>query len=152
MQLKVFTVPVIGSEEAIEEVNRHLRGCRAVSVDKQLCQQDGAWYWTFCVTEADGKGPKPSGSERREKVDYREVLEAPQFAVFDRLRKVRKQMAEEQALPAYAIFTDAELAEIARLENLSEKALSGIDGIGDKRVEKFGHEIIARYNTLEQKA
>ena len=45
----------------------------------------------------------PGRSERR--VDYREVLSAEQFEVFSKLREVRKEVAEREAVAVYAIFT-----------------------------------------------
>ena len=76
--------------------------------------------------------------ERKEKVDYKNVLEAPVFEVFSKLRVLRKQIAENDAVPAFAVFTDAELASIAKLESITPKTLLTINGIGDKRVEKYG--------------
>jgi hypothetical protein len=43
-------------------------------------------------------------------VDYKEVLNEADFAVFSRLRDLRKVIAEKEAVPAYAIFTNEQLA------------------------------------------
>ncbi|MBQ6955980.1 MAG: HRDC domain-containing protein [Bacteroidales bacterium] len=151
MQQKVFTVPMLGGEEANEELNRYLRGQHVVAIDKEFCIVGNAGYWTFCVTVADGPArPAAAQGERREKVDYREVLDERSFAVFARLRNIRKQMAAEAAVPAYAIFTDAELADIAQLETLDEASLGQLQGIGTKRVEKYGREMLQRYYTEGQ--
>lgn len=140
MQIKIFTVPLFGGEEATEEMNRFLRSNKIVDITKSMAQQGDVAYWTFCVTYLLGAPPKVQQPvpERKEKVDYRNVLDAPTFARFAVLRTIRKQLAEADAVPAFAVFTDAELAEIAKLDELTPKLMLTINGLGEKRVEKYG--------------
>ena len=42
------------------------------------------------------------------------------------MRKLRKQIAESEAVPAYAVFTDAELAEMAKLEVLDTASIQNM--------------------------
>ena len=148
MQLMVFMVPATGGKEENEELNRYLRGNRVVSVDKQFCQQGDTAFWSFCVTVADNTPPTAAaasfGAERKGKVDYREVLDDESFALFSRLRAIRKTISTEQSLPAYTIFTDAELAEMTKLDTLDETTLGKIAGIGPRRAEKYGVELLRR--------
>ena len=67
--------------------------------------QDGAnSAWAVCVTYVAGEGrPEPF---RRERVDYRDVLSEADFAVFVKLRALRKKLAETNGVPAYALFKD----------------------------------------------
>ena len=104
-------------------------------------------YWAFCVTYLLGTPPKVQAPqpERKEKVDYRNVLEAPTFARFAVLRSIRKRLAEADAVPAFAVFTDAELAELAKLEELTPKQMLSLSGIGEKRVEKYGESLCQLY-------
>lgn len=149
--MMVFTVPVTGGKEENEELNRYLRGNRVVSVDKQFCQQSDTAFWSFCVTVADNTPPAPSsatfGGDRKNKVDYREVLDDKAFSLFSHMRAVRKAMSTEQGLPAYTIFTDAELAEMTKLDALDEMSIGKIVGIGPRRAEKFGSELLKRLRT-----
>ncbi len=140
MQIKIFTVPLFGGEESTEEMNKFLRGNKVVDITKSLVQQGDVAYWAFCVTYLLGAPPKvqPPQGERKEKVDYRNVLDGPAFARFAVLRSIRKRLAEADAVPAFAVFTDAELAEIAKLDEITPKAMLAINGLGDKRVEKYG--------------
>lgn len=157
MQIRIFTVPLFGGEEAIEEMNRFLRGNKVVDITKNLVQQGDVSYWSFCVTYLFGTPPKVQQpqAERKEKVDYRQVLDAQVFARFAVMRNIRKHLADADAVPAFAVFTDAELAEIAKLEELTPKTMLKINGLGEKRVEKYG-EILCRLfaeqtNTKENK-
>ena len=53
-----------------------------------------------------------SQTASKEKVDYKLVLSEADFSLFSRLREIRKQIAIADAVPAYAVFTDEELAGI----------------------------------------
>lgn len=58
--------------------------------------------------------------------------------LFDRLRILRKRLADERKVPAYVIFGDATLRQMARLYPDNEKAMNRIFGMGDKKREEFG--------------
>lgn len=137
MQIKVFTIPVTSPENMEEEANKFLRSHRIMTVDRQFTAEGGG-YWTVFVTYQDnqtGSGGMATG--RSGKVDYREVLQAEEFGRFARYRDVRKELAQQQGIPAYAVFTDDELAQIARMEEVTMPAIAAIKGIG-KRAEKYG--------------
>lgn len=141
MQLRFFTIPMLGGEEAAEDLNRFLSGHRVLSLDRQLVQAGTASAWAVCVAfEPAGEG-RAQGSAlpgRRGKVDYREVLSEADFAVYARLRALRKQIAEGEGLPAYALFTNEQMAEMVTRRVTSLAALKEIPGIGDGRVERYG--------------
>lgn len=148
MQIRIFTIPVISGEELNEELNRFLRGHKIVEIEKQIVTQREAVFWSFCVTYLPAT-TSPNGTqsgERREKIDYKQVLDENTFAIFSRLRTIRKQLAERDAVPAYAVFTDAELAEIAKIDNLTPAKLRTIQGIGEKKSEKYGNDLCNMLN------
>jgi len=65
-------------------------------------------------------------------------LEPADFACFVRLRELRKELAKKEEVPAYAIFTNEQLAELARARPASPSGLTKIEGIGESRVKKYG--------------
>lgn len=71
--------------------------------------------------------------EKREKVDYKSVLNEADFDKFSRLRTLRKQLAESDAVPAYAVFTEAEQAQIARLPSIDALSVFKIEAVGEIR-------------------
>lgn len=127
----------------MEQMNRFLRGHKVVQVDKQLVALGDCAYWSFCVNYLVGRTPVSVAGEKREKVDYKNVLDGEHFKVFSRLRLFRKRIAEQDAVPAYAVFTDAELAILAQMDELTERTMLQIEGIGRKRMEKYGALLIA---------
>jgi superfamily II DNA helicase RecQ len=65
--------------------------------------------------------------------------------VFSRLREIRKALATDDGVPAYAIFTDEELAGISRLPELTESGMKTVPGIGEKKVARYGTLMIDHY-------
>ncbi len=61
---------------------------------------------------------------------------------FAALKAWRAEIAREHNLPAYVVFHDAHLAEMAREAPDSLDALAGISGVGAKKLEAYGAEIL----------
>ncbi|MCA3242750.1 MAG: DNA helicase RecQ [Rubrivivax sp.] len=61
---------------------------------------------------------------------------------FLRLKAWRAEVAREHNLPAYVVFHDATLAEMAREQPASLGALGAISGVGAKKLEAYGAEIL----------
>jgi ATP-dependent DNA helicase RecQ len=62
--------------------------------------------------------------------------------VFERLREWRAGQAREQGMPAYVIFHDATLREIASQQPATLGGLSGINGVGEAKLAKYGPQIL----------
>lgn len=77
------------------------------------------------------------------------VADLPESAVpvFEALRAWRGATAKEQGVPAYVIFHDATLREIATLHPASLAELGGVSGLGEKKLATYGEgvlEVLAR--------
>ncbi|PSJ45144.1 DNA helicase RecQ [Zobellella endophytica] len=64
-------------------------------------------------------------------------------ALFKELRQLRKQLAEEADVPPYVVFSDATLTELARYRPKTESELLGINGVGMRKLERFGAAFLA---------
>lgn len=62
--------------------------------------------------------------------------------LFDRLRDLRKELAARQGVPAYVIFNDRTLHEMARFCPATEEALSGLTGVGAAKLERYGEPFL----------
>jgi ATP-dependent DNA helicase RecQ len=74
---------------------------------------------------------------------------APQAALapeaeplFERLRAWRGTTAKEQGVPAYVIFHDATLREIATQEPATLAELAGISGVGETKLARYGPGVL----------
>jgi ATP-dependent DNA helicase RecQ len=95
-------------------------------------------------SEAPGRGRqgrRSGGGERRDKPPPLPLDEAATLR-FAALRAWRAEVAREHNLPAYVVFHDATLAEMAREKPASGAALAGISGVGAKKLEAYGTEIL----------
>lgn len=148
MQLKVFAVPAQGGEEAVEEVNRFLRSHRVLSIEKRMVEQGG--YWSFCVEylERVGEGGGTMADRTKRGLDYKEILSAEDFAVFAKLRDLRKAMAEKEGVPPYAVFTNEQLAALVTGKVDSREGMAKIDGIGSARIEKYAAAFLEALQTV----
>ncbi|MFW6692284.1 DNA helicase RecQ [Streptomyces sp. MAR4 CNX-425] len=81
---------------------------------------------------------KGSGSQRAEAVD----LPAEAASLFERLRAWRAATAKEQGVPAYVIFHDATLRQIATERPGSLGALGSVSGVGENKLAKYGDAIL----------
>ena len=63
--------------------------------------------------------------------------------LFERLRELRKKLADERDVPAYIIFSDVALRQMARNYPESESDFTRISGVGEKKLREFG-EIFLR--------
>ncbi|MDR0982538.1 MAG: HRDC domain-containing protein [Culturomica sp.] len=147
MQIKIVNIPMSDEGTMQAELNKFLATNRVLEVEKHFFQNASFCGWSFCVNyllnNVSGTQGAASGSFKN-KVDYKQVLGEKEFAVFSKLREIRKQLSTEEAVPAYAIFTDEELAGIAQLPEIKANKLTDVQGIGTKKVEKYGKIMIER--------
>ncbi|MBD8527118.1 DNA helicase RecQ [Pseudomarimonas arenosa] len=61
---------------------------------------------------------------------------------FVQLRALRQRLANEQSVPAYIIFHDTTLRAIAEQQPLSLEQLATVAGVGDRKLERYGRQVI----------
>lgn len=63
--------------------------------------------------------------------------------LFERLRTLRKQLADDRAVPSYIIFSDVTLRQMARNYPQTPEAFMRISGVGEKKLREFGGLFLA---------
>ena len=63
-------------------------------------------------------------------------------AIFERLREWRAGTARDQNVPAYVIFHDATLRQIAARQPATLAGLSGISGVGEAKLARYGEQLL----------
>ncbi|MET9511247.1 DNA helicase RecQ [Streptomyces flavidovirens] len=76
-------------------------------------------------------------------------LPAEAVPVFEALRAWRAEQAREQGVPAYVIFHDATLREIATVRPGSVADLAGIAGLGEKKLATYGEGVLGVLASLD---
>ncbi len=151
MGLRFFAVPVRDSSACEQELNRFLSGHKVVSIERHLIDQGVNSFWAICVdylSHSPGEAAfNPNLS--RSRVDYKTILTPEDFAVFSRLRQLRKELAQTEAVPVYALFTNEQLAQMVQRRCQSRSDLSQIEGIGENKIDKYAERLLPLLLTLE---
>ena len=87
------------------------------------------------------KSAKGGRSERKEKAPP-VPLDDSGLARFTALKSWRAEIAREHNLPAFVVFHDATLAEMARLRPSTLRGLGEISGVGEKKLDAYGSAIL----------
>jgi ATP-dependent DNA helicase RecQ len=89
------------------------------------------------------RAARAESSRRRERAAASgAALEDKDRTLFDALRALRKQLADEHALPPYVIFHDATLREMAQRRPATLEAFAHIRGIGEAKLSRYGERFI----------
>lgn len=128
VQYKFFRIPVHSMELSEEEMNRFLRSVRVILVSREFVDLGENSFWAVAVeymtmNEAETTA---GSSQKKKRIDYREILSSQDFAVYVKLREWRKKVADEEGVPVYTIFTNEQLAQI--VENRVESKTDLIIG------------------------
>jgi len=140
MKHQFFVISALEPSEGQEALNRFCAAHRVVAVERQFVADGPASFWSLCVTYQDSAGG-PQG-QRKSRVDYKELLSEQEFTAFARLRTLRKELSEQEGVPAYALFTNEQLADMVRRHVDSLAAMAEIEGVGPARIEKYGERFI----------
>ena len=143
-----FFVSPFGEKSVTDELNAFLQSHRIVNVEKRLIDGDRGTGWVFLVEYASGEAKGKSNSNQR--IDYREVLNTVEYALFDKLRNLRKELAEKASIPVSAVFTNDQLAAMVKKPPRKVNDLLEIAGIGESRVNQYGGAFMTLFNSMEQ--
>ena len=86
---------------------------------------------------------KPLALPRAKRAPRREGEIACDEILFARLRELRKRLADERRVPAYIVFGDATLRQMAHDYPVRIEDLAGITGVGEKKRLEFGEIFVA---------
>lgn len=145
-QYQSFFVSPFGEPSACDELNRFVKSHRIVNIEKRLVDGERGTGWIFLIEYGDaGKG---SNTGTTPKVDYRAELPADQYACYERLRQLRKQLADQEGIPVYTVFTNEQLAAMVKKPASSIKDIAAIPGVGEARVKQFAEPFLALVRDL----
>ena len=88
----------------------------------------------------------PERSSRREDAPRSRPRQAGSIEcddeLFDTLRELRREIADGLGVPAYIVFGDVTLRQMARDYPTDEKALGRISGVGEQKLDRFGGQFL----------
>ncbi|MDR2941213.1 MAG: HRDC domain-containing protein [Treponema sp.] len=150
-QYTSFFVSPFGEKSVTDELNTFLRSHRIINVEKRLIDGERGTGWVFLIEYSGDAGANKNAQGASQRIDYREVLNAEEYALFDKLRKLRKEAAEKSGIPVYAVFTNDQLAAMVKKMPKTAKDLLSISGIGEARVKQYGGIFLDIFLNEEQR-
>ena len=99
------------------------------------------------------RAPRPAKVTKPEKAAKRPApVDLPEAAVpvFEQLRAWRAAAAKEQGVPAYVIFHDATLRQIATETPTTLAALATVNGVGEAKLARYGQQILDTFAAGEK--
>lgn len=91
---------------------------------------------------------KPATRKKTSSSSHRGVA-SQHNQMWEKLRERRRQLATEQSLPAYVIFHDATLMEMAEKQPATLSAMASISGVGAAKLEKYGQIFLDEINSSD---
>jgi ATP-dependent DNA helicase RecQ len=86
------------------------------------------------------RGAKPSSTTRIK------IQKAPQFSfsdeLFNALRELRLEIAREEKVPAFVIFSDATLVDMCQKHPLTLPEMLDVSGVGNVKLERYGEKFL----------
>ena len=147
MKYKTFTYQ-IPPPEVLDDLNGFLSSNRILSVQSHIVGKNKNPYLIFIVEFLDSKTNK---NQKISKIDYREKLSQEDFVLFSQLRDLRKSLADQEGVPVYALFTNAQLAEMVKKRIDNEHDFLLIEGVGKSKFEKYKQPFLAFCKELFKK-
>ena len=151
-RVSTFGIGAEFSEAQLRGVLRQLIAIGAVAVDAQAFNTLQLTDASRAVLKGETKVQlRETVSSPADRKSRRDKVAAPPAAAglddaaqirFANLKAWRAEVAKEHNLPAYVIFHDATLAAIASRSPHSLEDLQGISGIGTKKLEAYGAEVL----------
>ncbi len=85
---------------------------------------------------------KPTETEKTEPAVAADSWEGVDRGLFEALRRLRKQKAQQQDVPPYVVFGDAALRDMARRRPSSLEGFLNVRGVGEKKCADYGEEFV----------
>lgn len=92
----------------------------------------------FSKQESTNKKAESSNSSKRKS----NILTGKGMELFEALRAVRTEIAREEAVPPYIIFSDKTLLDMCRKVPFHESEMLNVEGVGTNKLEKYGERFL----------
>ena len=145
MKIKIFSLRFDEERQCFDDaaMDEFLRGKEVLAFREVYFERNGENYWNILLhwkacarTDSSGK------LETSDKKNYMEILTTEDVPLFEELRIWRNTRAKQAGISAYIIMSNIDLANIARRRPTTVQSLGQIPGIGDKKTENYGQEIL----------
>ena len=133
-----------------EQSHDHWQAITRQLVHHGLLRQDITRHSALCLTAAArpilrGESQLQLAIPRARVKDKRLAqlgLDDADRNLFQRLRALRKQLADRDEVPPFVVFSDTTLVEMAETRPRNERELLKVSGVGQRKLQKYGSEFL----------
>jgi ATP-dependent DNA helicase RecQ len=86
--------------------------------------------------------PRRGGGKRSEKNDRADGLDETTASMFEQLRALRREIARDEGVPAYMVFPDRTLIEMAEAMPGTLDEMRGVQGVGERKLSLYGEAFL----------
>lgn len=97
----------------------------------------------------ESRQPDKPKKPAKQKARSTDVLTAAGYKLFEQLRKLRLELAKEEAVPPYIIFSDKTLIDMCVKLPKNEYDMLGVSGVGENKLKKYGERFLEVINSFE---
>ncbi len=95
--------------------------------------------WKKVKTDSAGAGNRPSSGS---KMRYSDILNSKGLELFERLRALRTEIAREESMPPYIIFSDKTLVDMCVRVPMEKSEMMKVTGVGENKYERYGERFL----------
>lgn len=97
----------------------------------------------------ESRQPDKPKKPAKQKARSTDALTAAGYKLFEQLRKLRLELAKEEAVPPYIIFSDKTLIDMCVKLPKNEYDMLGVSGVGENKLKKYGERFLEVINSFE---
>jgi len=120
-------------------------GIKFTGKGRELARGEGEFLYRKDAVERRSKTER-SQARKQERQSADHALTERQGELLVRLKSLRLELAKEREVPAYVVFADRTLIEMAQRQPRNEAEFATISGVGAKKLEQFAEPFLAAIN------
>ena len=125
------------------ELQEFLEHREALDVSEHFFVHERIPTWVLLVSYREIEGPAWKARSKEPRPDPAAELSAEDRPLYEALRQWRNDRARREGRPAYVLFTNRQMADIAKRRPGTLPELEAIPGIGEGRSRELGDEVLA---------
>ncbi|MCY4182074.1 MAG: DNA helicase RecQ, partial [Gammaproteobacteria bacterium] len=126
-------------------------GIKLAAKGRELLNGEGEFLYRKDTVKPSAKSARRE-QRKQQQLIASQPLDESQNALLARLKALRLELAKERGVPAYVVFPDRALIEMAQRQPRTEAEFALINGVGTVKMERFAKPFLAEINSARESA
>lgn len=101
------------------------------------------------MAREEKKKPKTEKESKKTKTKISGVLSQEDEPLFQRLRQLRMEIAREEKVPPYIVFSDKTLVHMCIIKPHDKEEMLTVSGVGEHKYTKYGEKFLRKINNTQ---